>query len=128
MISLEGNTAAYLLYAVARIRSIFRKLDLGPDAAITGATPLETPTELALARKLAKFPEALAGAVGPLRPHVLCLYLYELAGEFSAFYTADKVAVDDEGVRARRLRLCSRTLLLLETGLHLLGLRTLERM
>lgn len=130
MISLEGNTAAYLLYAVARIRSIFRKLEADPqdDSATVDASSLETPNELALARKLAKFPEALAGAVGPLRPHALCLYLYELAGEFSAFYTADKVAVEDPGTRARRMRLCARTLLLLETGLHLLGLRTLERM
>lgn len=130
MISLEGNTAAYLLYALARIRSIFRRLELSPDDASLGAdaSALETPTELGLARKLTKFPEALAGAVGPLRPHVLCLYLFELAGEFSAFYSADKVAVDDPAVRARRLRLCARTLLLLETGLHLLGLRTLERM
>ena len=130
MISLEGNTAAYLLYAVARIRSIFRKLEQSPDssAAFEAATALETPTEIALARKLTKFPEALASAVGPLRPHVLCLFLFELAGEFSGFYAADKVAVDDPAVQARRLRLCARTLLILETGLHLLGLRTLTRM
>ena len=75
-----------------------------------------------------KFPEAILLAAGQMRPHFLCLYLYELAGEFSAFYNADKVAVDDPSVRARRLLLCARTLLILETGLHLLGLRTLERM
>ena len=67
-------------------------------------------------------------AVGTLRPHVLCTYLYELAGEFSTFYGADKVIVDDPGTRARRLLLCARTLTWLETGLHLLGLRTLQRM
>jgi arginyl-tRNA synthetase len=54
--------------------------------------------------------------------------LYELAGEFSAFYYEDKVIVDDAAIRARRLLLCARTLLVLETGLHLLGLRTLQRM
>lgn len=130
MISLEGNTAAYLLYAVARIRSIFRKLDLDltDPAAFAAADALTTATELALARKLAKFPEGLRGAVSQLRPHLLCLYLYELAGEFSAFYNADKVAVDEPATRARRLRLCARTLLMLETGLHVLGLRTLQRM
>lgn len=130
MISLEGNTAAYLLYAVARIRSIFRKLERDPldTSASAGASALATSAEINLARKLAKFPEALAGAVGPLRPHVLCLYLFELAGEFSSFYTVEKVAVEDPAVRARRLRLCARTLLLLETGLHVLGLRTLARM
>ncbi|MBI4622060.1 MAG: arginine--tRNA ligase [Verrucomicrobia bacterium] len=130
MISLEGNTAAYLLYAIARIHSIFRKLAARPnDLAIEGAaSALETPAELALARKLVKFPNALDTAVGQLRPHFLCLYLYELAGEFSAFYNADKVGVDDAGIRGRRLLLCARTLLILETGLRLLGLRTLTRM
>lgn len=130
MISLDGNTAAYLLYAVARIHSIFRKLDLPPGdpAAEAGATPFETPAELALARKLVRLPDALAAATANLRPHFLCTYLYELAVEFSKFYNADKVAVDDAPVRARRLLLCNRTRLLLETGLQLLGLRTLTRM
>ena len=130
MISLEGNTAAYLLYAVARIRSIFRKLDATPGDASTesAANTLETPAELALARKLVKFSDAVALATSGLRPHFLGLYLYELAGEFSAFYAADKVAVEDPAVRARRLLLCARTLLVLETGLDLLGLRTVNRM
>lgn len=130
MITLEGNTAAYLLYAVARIRSIFRRLGLSPSdpAATAGGSTFETPTELALARKLVKLPDALTLATSQLRPHFLCLYLYELAGDFSAFYNADKVAVENAPVRARRLLLCARTLLILETGLDLLGLRTVERM
>ena len=130
LISLEGNTAAYLLYAVARIHSIFRREGLQPGAAGAeeGAGAPETPAEIALARKLVKFADAVRVATDTLRPHFLCLYLYELAGEFSAFYGADKVLVDDRAIRARRLLLCSRTVLILETGLHLLGLRTLTRM
>ncbi len=130
MISLEGNTAAYLLYAVARVRSIFRKLEAVPgDPAVeAAASAFETPEELALARKLTKFSDAVALASANLRPHFLCLYLYELAGEFSTFYAADKVAGDDLAVRARRLMLCARTLLMLETGLGILGLRTISRM
>ncbi len=130
MISLEGNTAAYLLYAVSRVHSIFRKLEARPGdpAAEAAASPLETAAEFALARKLVQFADAQTQAVATLRPHVLCLYLYELAGAFSGFYTADKVAVEDPAVRARRLRLCARTVLVLETGLRLLGLRTLNRM
>jgi arginyl-tRNA synthetase len=130
MLALDGNTAPYLLYAVARIHSIFRKLGIAPGDASTEslASALETPAELALARKLAKFPDAIRLAADTLRPHFLGLYLYELAGEFSAFYAADKVAVDDPAVRARRLLLCARALVTLETGLHVLGLRTLTRM
>jgi arginyl-tRNA synthetase len=130
MISLDGNTAAYLLYALARIRSIFRRhgLECGDPAAEAGADVFQTPGEIALARKLVKFADTLRLASETLCPHFLCLYLYELAGEFSTFYNADKVIVDDPTVRARRLLLCARTLLILETGLNLLGLRTLERM
>lgn len=130
MLSLEGNTAPYLLYAVARIRSIFRKAGQTPeDPAIeAAANTLETPTEIGLARKLVKFPDAIRLATDTLRPHFLCLYLFELAGEYSSFNNADRVLVDDPAVRARRLLLCARTLLVLETGLHLLALRPLERM
>jgi arginyl-tRNA synthetase len=130
ILSFEGNTAPYLLYAVTRIHSIFRKagLDPGDRTATAGATPPATDAELALARKLAGFAATLQLTTTQLRPHFLCTYLYELAGQFSTFYTADKVIVDDPALRARRLLLCARTLLVLETGLHLLGLRTLQRM
>lgn len=137
MLALDGNTAVYLLYAVARIHSIIRR-SAGKEAE-TGrvelpaniaelASPLETAAEIALARKLVKLPDAVQLATETLRPHFLCLYLFELAGEYSTFNNADKVLVDDPAVRARRLLLCARTLLVLETGLHLLGLRTLTRM
>lgn len=130
MLSLDGNTAPYLLYAVARIHSIFRKAGATPGdlAAETAAAPLETPAEIALARKLVKFPDAVRLATDTLCPHFLGLFLFELAGEYSSFNNADKVLVDDSAIRARRLLLCARTLLILETGLHLLGLRTLQRM
>ncbi len=130
VLSFDGNTAPYLLYAVTRIRSIFRKAGADPTdpAATAAATPPETPAETALARKLTAFAGVLNLTTTQLRPHILCTYLYELSGEFSSFYTADKVIVDDPSVRARRLLLCARTLLILETGLGLLGLRTLERM
>ncbi|HXC03044.1 MAG TPA: arginine--tRNA ligase [Opitutaceae bacterium] len=130
ILSFEGNTAPYLLYAVTRIHSIFRKAGLDPSdrTATAGATPPATDAELALARKLIDFAATLQLTTTQLRPHFLCTYLYELAGQFSTFYAADKVIVDDPALRARRLLLCARTLLVLETGLHLLGLRTLERM
>jgi arginyl-tRNA synthetase len=129
MLSLDGNTAPYLLYAVTRVRSIFRKADLDPaQPPVAGATAPESPQELVLARKLVQFSDAIHLATTQLRPHYLCLYLYELAGAYSSFYAADKVIVDDPAVRARRLLLCHRTLIVLESGLHLLGLRTLERM
>ncbi|KXU36459.1 arginine--tRNA ligase [Cephaloticoccus primus] len=180
LLSFDGNTAPYLLYAVTRIHSIFRKLGLDPytatggengrstadtataatgdggnsaaggsmatateeesanapataaatsaDTAHAAPTPPETEHELALARKLLQFPAVLQATTAQFRPHFLCTYLFELAGSFSSFYAADKVLSDEPATRARRLLLCTRTLLLLETGLKLLGLRLLTRM
>ncbi len=130
MLALDGNTAPYLLYAVARIHSIFRKAGVSPaDAtALAAADAPASETETALARRLVRFPDAIRQSVDSLRPHYLGLYLFELAGDYSSFNNAEKVLVDEPAVRARRLLLCARTLLVLETGLGLLGLRTLTRM
>ncbi len=128
MLSFEGNTAPYLLYAVARIHSIFRKAGIDASGTFAEATDFESNEERALARKLLAFPGTIDQVLSDLRPHILCTYLFELAGVFSSFYNANKVIVADPAVRDRRLLLCSRTLVVMETGLHLLGLRTLERM
>jgi arginyl-tRNA synthetase len=128
MLSFDGNTAPYLLYAVARINSIFRKADADPEGDFAGASPLETETEHGLARKLLGFANALELTLNDLRPHFLCTYLYELASAYSSFNNADRVLVDEPDVRARRLLLCARTRTVLKTGLKLLGIRTLEKM
>ena len=128
MLSFDGNTAPYLLYAVARIHSIFRKGGIGESDTFENASPFGTEEEKALASKLMAFPSAVDQVLSDLRPHILCTYLFELAGVFSSFYNANKVIVEEPDVRDRRLLLCSRTLVVMETGLHLLGLRTLERM
>jgi arginyl-tRNA synthetase len=128
MLGFEGNTAPYLLYAVARIHSIFRKAGIDESSTFGEATDFETGEERALSRKLIAFPSTIDQVLSDLRPHVLCTYLYELAGVFSSFYNANKVIVEEADVRARRLLLCARTLTIMETGLHLLGLETLDRM
>lgn len=128
ILAFEGNTAPYLLYAVARIHSIFRKANIDAKAEEVKATVFETSEEISLAQKLIEFPIVLEQAIKDFYPHTISNFIYELAGKFSSFYNANKVIVDDLAVRARRLLLCSRTLQLLQTGLHLLGLETLEKM
>jgi arginyl-tRNA synthetase len=128
MLSFEGNTAPYLLYAVARIHSIFRKGGIQEADEFTSASAFETDEEKALARKILAFPSTIDNVLSDLRPHILCTYLFELAGVFSSFYNANKVIVEEADLRERRLLLCARTLTVMETGLHLLGLETLERM
>ncbi len=129
LLSFEGNTAPYLLYAATRVKSIFRNFDQAALANLASkASTIETPEELALARKILGFVGVLQQTIETLRPHLLCTYLFELAGAYSSFYNANKVIVPEEDIQSRRLMLCQRTLDVLETGLGLLGIPTLERM
>lgn len=128
LLNFDGNSAPYLLMAVARIHSIFRKTKMQSQKSTYTENVLETETEMAVARKLIGFPWIIERVIDDLRPHLLCNYLYELACVFSHFYNTDKVIISDPIIQNRRLILCSRTLNILETGLDLLGLETLERM
>jgi len=133
ILAMEGNTAPYMLYAYARIRSIGRKA--GVDfSAMPERTELslEHPAEMALAKKLLQFAETIECVARDLRPNVLTDYLLELSRTFSRFY--DKkigVRVIDaapESTRQSRLYLCDLTARTLKLGLSLLGIETLEEM
>ncbi|MDR3144168.1 MAG: arginine--tRNA ligase [Puniceicoccales bacterium] len=126
MLSFDGNTAAYLLYAVARMKSILRRWNGDPNA--VSADVIETEEERHLVRKLTYFPIILTQAVEELRPHYICAYLFELTSEYSAFYAANRVIGEADNVTSRRLAIVMRTLSVMETAMHLLGLETCERL
>jgi arginyl-tRNA synthetase len=127
MLSFEGNTAPYLLYAYTRVAGIFKKAE---DIDLTNAElVLDHDKEKELGNKLAQFGEILARMVDKGQPHILCGYLYELAGAFSSFYEACPVlGADSETARDSRLLLSRLTADTLKQGLSLLGIETLERM
>ncbi|MBS7662325.1 arginine--tRNA ligase [Pseudomonas lalucatii] len=128
MLSFEGNTAPYLLYAYTRVASVFRKLGRGVTE-IDGRISLVAEQEQALAAKLAQFAEVLNNVADKGTPHLLCTYLYDLAGLFSSFYeNCPILAAADEATQHSRLRLAALTGRTLQQGLQLLGLETLERM
>jgi arginyl-tRNA synthetase len=128
MLSFEGNTAPYLLYAYTRVFSVLSKLKM-PFDAIGGQLNLQAPHEIELAGKLAQFGEVLAGVADKGEPHLLCAYLYDLAGLFSSFYeNCPILSAEDEATRNSRLSLARLTERTLKQGLELLGLETLERM
>jgi len=128
MLSFEGNTAPYLLYAYTRVASIFRKLGTGMDG-LPGSIELKSEQEQALGAKLAQFSEVLNGVGEKGVPHLLCNYLYELAGLFSSFYEHCPIlSAQEQTVKQSRLRLAALTGKTLGRGLELLGLETLERM
>jgi arginyl-tRNA synthetase len=128
MLAMQGNTAPYLQYAVARIHSIFRKTNTKPEEEHTTTYPPTSESERKLTRKLLFFPIILKQTTKELKPHFLGCYLYELATEFSSFYNQSKVMVEDNEIKSLRLLLCSRTLLIMEIGANILGIDMLEEM
>ena len=127
MLALDGNTAPYMLYSYARIKSMFRRADVDEDA-LDGAIIIGERAENALAIKLLQFPEVVAAVAHQCYPHVLCNYLYELADAFMKFYEQCPVLRADEPVRTSRLLLALLTARIVRQGLDLLGIETLERM
>jgi arginyl-tRNA synthetase len=126
MLSLQGNTAPYLLNAYVRTRSIRRKL--GDDFSLTGDLTITEPAERALAMKLAQFAENAHDILDDHRPNLLANYLYELADTYHSFYEACHVLRAEGTARNTRLTLCEATSRVLKTGLGLLGIQTTERM
>jgi arginyl-tRNA synthetase len=128
MLALTGNTGPYLQYATARIRSIFRKAGLDPDA-VAPSLQLNEDAERALALAVLRFGSAVAGAARDAEPHVLAAFLFDVASTFTTFYEQCPVlnAPSPES-RASRLALSALTLRILTTGLGLLGIPVPERM
>ncbi len=129
MLSFEGATAPYLQYAYTRVRSIFAKAGIVPGA-LQASIQVDAPQERALAIKLLQFEDTLEQVTKEAHPHVLCAYLYELASLFMSFYEAcpmlksDVAAADKES----RLGLSQWTAEVLQLGLDILGIETMEKM
>ena len=130
MLALQGNTAPYLVYAYARIKSIFRKAE--GTSSIQHSTPniqLAAGEELTLAKHLLNFGLTLEAVAEELRPNYLCNYLFELAGKFTSFYeNCPVLKADDEATRNSRLALCALTARVLKQGLETLGIEVVEQM
>ncbi len=128
MLSLKGNTAPYLQYAYARIRSILREAGWagGPPEG-TVAVSLDEPQERALALDLVTLGDVIERVAEEYLPNHLCAHLYDLAQAYHAFYERCPVLRVDEPLRSSRLALCQVTATTLRQGLALLGIEVLER-
>ena len=127
MIAFEGDTGPYLQYAHARLRSIFRRLG-GPWEPSPFHFALGAEEERHLALGLLAFPEAFAMSLATLQPHRLCVYLFDLAQRFTAFYDACPVLASEGALRDERLALCDLTARTLRLGLSVLGIDAPEQM
>ena len=126
MLSFEGNTAPYMLYAYARIKSILRKQDIHLE--LTNSLHIKEQEERNLALKILQYQETVQSVAQDAYPNTLCSYLYELAGIFMRFYEACPVLKAEADIRTSRLILVSLTAKILSQGLELLGLKSLEKM
>ena len=128
MLSFDGNTAPYLQYAHARICSIFSKDEIDRDSTLDAEIILIHEREIALARALIGYPEALDSACSSHSPHKLATQLHVIAQAFGSFYEVCPVLNAEDKTKISRLALCDLTARTLQTGLELLGIDSPQRM
>ncbi len=131
MLAMDGNTGTYMQYAYVRNRGIFRKGNEDPQALRAEPPPvlLGTPEERALAVQLLRFHEALDAAAADYRPSFITAYLWDLAKTYSGFFqNCPVLKAETPELRRSRLLLCDLTARVIQRGLDLLGIRTVERM
>ena len=129
MLSFEGNTAPYLMYAYARIKTLLAKQAVDTDGNIRFPESVAlAPEEKALLLKSLQLAETIDAVAQDCFPNTLSNYLYELSASFMRFYEACPIQGTDAATRANRLSLCILASEALKQGLDLLGIETLERM
>jgi arginyl-tRNA synthetase len=126
----DDNPVYYVQYAHARMSSVLR--EWGGDLAalaLADLSRLTSPYEVALAQKLAEFPEVLARAAEEFAPHLVTYYLHDdVAARLHTYYNAERFLVEDEALKLARLALVAATRQVLANGLAVLGVSAPERM
>ncbi|HHZ9435411.1 TPA: arginine--tRNA ligase [Klebsiella quasipneumoniae] len=129
MLAFEGNTAPYMQYAYTRVLSVFRKAGIDENALTDAPVVIAEDREAQLTARLLQFEETLSVVAREGTPHVMCAYLYDLAGLFSGFYEHCPIlSAESEATRNSRLKLALLTAKTLKLGLDTLGIETVERM
>ncbi|XQS17205.1 arginine--tRNA ligase [Citrobacter telavivensis] len=129
MLAFEGNTAPYMQYAYTRVLSVFRKSGLDENDLANAKVQLSEDREAQLAARLLQFEETLTVVAREGTPHVMCAYLYDVAGLFSGFYEHCPIlSAENDEIRNSRLKLALLTAKTLKLGLDTLGIETVERM
>ncbi|WP_174634594.1 arginine--tRNA ligase [Yersinia thracica] len=128
MLALDGNTAPYMQYAYTRVVSVFKRAGID-ESSLTLPLVITEDREAVLATRLLQFEEVITTVAREGTPHVMCSYLYDLAGLFSSFYEHCQILnAESEESRQSRLKLAMLTAKTLKQGLDTLGIQTVERM
>jgi len=128
MLDFEGGSAVYLQYTVARINSILKKLDAAEIEEKISKPVFEKESEFALAIKMMFFPQIILEAQKHNSPHLIAVYLEELAQLFNHFYNeVSIIGTEDAKLRLSRVSLIKSTATVIKNGLNLLGVKTPEK-
>ncbi len=128
-LSFEGNTAPYLQYSYARVRSIFKKAEeTGITIEKDSQILLETEAEKQLAMSVLKFPETVEKAAETYKPNLVTDHIFDLAQKFSSFYNSTPILKGESQLIQSRLKLSDTVSETIKTGLDLLGIEVVERM
>lgn len=123
------NPVYYIQYAHARLCSVLNQWNgVLADLAEADLARLDNERELALCARLTAFPEIVQNAAADYAPHQLAFYLKDLAGEFHSYYNAERMLVDDEGLKLARLALAAAVRHVIRNGLRLLGVSAPDSM
>lgn len=131
-LSFEGESAPYIQYAHARIKSIIKKYDkhekISSKFFRAGPNLLMEKEEIALIKSISEFPDIVEKAAKELRPHLIATYVYSLAQKFNEYYHIHQILRADDKIREARIFLISAVAQVIRNGLILLGINALERM
>lgn len=127
MLDLKSNSAPYIQYTYARLKSILRKAKISHVGKFDPLL-LKTPNELALIPHLLRFPEAVEGAAKNYEPNRISDYLLKLSEKANLFYETTPVLKSENDLQKARLALIEATTLIIKNGLKLLGIDVLEKM
>lgn len=123
------NPVYYIQYAHARLCSVLGQWNgVLADLADADLGRLDNERELALCARLTAFPEVVQSAASDYAPHQIAFYLKDLAGEFHSYYNAERMLVDDEGLKLARLALAAAVRQVIRNGLALLGVSAPDSM
>jgi arginyl-tRNA synthetase len=132
MLNLKGNTAVYLMYAMARCKSIMRKIDNVADY-LNGKIIFDTNESINLSLKIIQYHESIVNAIDELSPHYLCNYLYDLVNVISSFYEKNVcISFHDDGsikeIFGHRIRLIHLSIIVVSEVFQMIGLETVDEM
>lgn len=126
ILNLEGNSGPYLQYTYARCKSVLAKTKDGNYKLAQNIKLNEE--ELAVLRRLYRFPEIIIEAAEKYSPNLICNFLFDLAQKFNVFYNKHRILKPDSSEESFRLGLTAAVAQTLENGLKLLGLETPKKM